>query len=71
MKLGIGPQKFSAASPRVALIQDFPTHHFPGHFFFFFSIKKHPAFCASEPHSLLFECFVQIEKYEYQIITLC
>ncbi len=39
MKLVISLKKFSAASPRVVLIQGFPTHHFPGQFFF---IKKRP-----------------------------
>ncbi len=41
MKLGISLKKISAASPRVVLIQGFPTHHFPGQFFFFF-VKKRP-----------------------------
>ncbi len=40
MILGISLKKFSAASPRVLLIQGFSTHHFPGQFFFFFSLKN-------------------------------
>ncbi len=34
MKLGISPQKNSAASPRVLLIQGFPTQFFSEQFFF-------------------------------------
>jgi hypothetical protein len=35
-------KKFTAASLRLVLIQGFPTHHFPGQFFFFCFVEKRP-----------------------------